>query len=237
MPIVQYPEDRLPLAAFGTVNYKPAPEEKELSPDTATLLGAAFRQSNTIGSMSANKLAGVDLATREDGFTGDAMWNELKGTPYEQHWDRFANVFNRTAFNAMKAQIDMETEDRRTVDSAGWWGTGASLLAGVVDLPSLIPGGELAAGVSAGRAALTTGFRTAAAGALGASASELALQATQQTRPLSESAMAIGSGAVLGGFLGAGAGALFSRAERAAALKAVEGALSAKVPTPDDFAT
>lgn len=236
MPIVQYPEDRLPLAAFGTVNYKPAPEEKELSPDTATLLGAAFRQSNTIGSMSANKLAGVDLATREDGFTGDAMWNELKGTPYEQHWDRFANVFNRTAFNAMKAQIDMETEDRRTVDSAGWWGTGASLLAGVVDLPSLIPGGELAAGVSAGRAALTTGLRTAAAGALGASASELALQATQQTRPLSESAMAIGSGAVLGGFLGAGAGALLSHAERAAALRAVEGALSAKVPTPDEFA-
>ncbi|OWK18329.1 hypothetical protein AJ88_03885 [Mesorhizobium amorphae CCBAU 01583] len=142
MPIVQYPEDRPALGTFGAVDYKPA-QEAEVAPDIATLLGASFRQDNTVGSMASNKLAGVDMSTREDGFTGDLMWDKIKATPYAQHWDRFANVFNTPAFEAMKAQIDMETEDRRTIDAAGWWGTGASVLAGGLDLPSLIPGGAL----------------------------------------------------------------------------------------------
>ncbi|WP_395448694.1 hypothetical protein ACHMW7_28470 [Aminobacter sp. UC22_36] len=48
------------------------------------------------------------------------------------------------------------------------------------------------------------------------------MQATQETRPLSESVLAVGGGAVLGALLGSGAGALFSAAERKAALSTVD---------------
>ncbi|ESZ07181.1 MULTISPECIES: hypothetical protein [unclassified Mesorhizobium] len=234
MPILDYPEDRPALGTFGAVDYKPA--ETEVAPDTATLLGAAFRQGNTIGSMASNKLAGVDLATREDGFTGDVMWEKIKGTPYEKNWDRFANVFNAPGFEAMKAQIDMETEDRRTIDAAGWWGTGASALAGVVDLPTLIPGGAVVREATIGATVIKGALRTAAAGALGAGVSEIALQSTQQTRPIAESAMAVGAGTILGGLLGAGVGAMFSHAERKAAFASVEKALQEHVPTPEEVA-
>lgn len=234
MPILQYPEDRPALGTFGAVNYKPA-QDTEVAPGTATLLGAAFRQDNTVVSMASNKLAGVDTATR-DGLTGDEIWNQIKGTKYEGHSDRFMPIFNRPAFEAMKSQIDMEEEDRRTVESAGWWGTGASMLAGGFDLPSLIPGGELVSGVRMGQAAVRTGLRTGIAGALAAGTSEVALQASQQTRPLSESAMNIGSGAILSGLLGAGAGALLSHAERKAAFASIEKALQDHVPTPDEVA-
>lgn len=234
MPIVQYPEDRPALGTFGAVSYKPD-QETEVAPSIATLLGASFRQGNTVVSMASNKLAGVDTATR-DGLTGDEIWNQIKGTKYEAHSDRFMPIFNRPAFEAMKSQIDMEDEDRRTVESAGWLGTGASILAGGVDLPSLIPGGEFVGGLRVGQAALRTGFRTGVAGALAAGASEVALQASQQTRPLGESALNIGSGAILSGLLGAGAGALFSQAERKAAFASVEKALQEHVPTPDEVA-
>lgn len=234
MPILEYPEDRPALGTFGAVDY--GLKEAEVAPDVATLLAASFRQDNTIVSMASNKLAGVDLSTREDGFTGHVMWEKIKGTPYEKNWDRFANVFNAPAFEAMKAQIDMETEDRRTIDAAGWWGTGASALAGGLDVPTLIPGGTLIREASLGATVIKSSMHTAAAGALGAGVSEIALQSSQQTRPLAESAMAVGAGTVLGGLLGAGAGALFSHAERKAAFASVEKALQEHVPTPEEVA-
>ncbi|MER8511673.1 hypothetical protein NKH47_01785 [Mesorhizobium sp. M1060] len=219
MGIVNYPDDPASLSQFGAVDYTP---KEEIAPDTMTIIGAAFRQDNMVGSMSSNKMAGVDTATREDGFTGDVMWKELQGTRYEQTWDRFAKVHNRIAFNALKSQIDMEDEDRRNLDAGGWTATAAGFGASLFDLPTLIPGGEFVTGVRIGRAALMTGARTAVAGALGAGASELALQASQQTRPLSESAISIGAGAFFGGVLGSGVGALMSHAERRAALSTVE---------------
>ncbi|TPM25715.1 hypothetical protein [Mesorhizobium sp. B2-3-4] len=220
MGILNYPDDP-PLAGFGAIDYRPDPD-KEVDPDTATIVGAAFRQGNTVASMASNKMAGIDTRTPEDGFDGKARWDEIRGTSYESDWSRFAPMRNRIAFNAMKSQIDMEREDKRNLDAGGWTATIASLGAGLIDLPSLIPGGELATGVRIGRAAVTTGIRTGVAGALGAGASEIALQASQQTRPLSESALNVGSGAVLSALLGGGAGALMSAAERRAALQTVE---------------
>lgn len=220
MGILNY-SDSPQLADYGAVDYRPDPD-KEIDPDTATIVGSAFRQGNTVASMASNKLAGIDTRTPEDGFDGKARWDEIRGTSYESDWSRLAPMRNRVAFNAMKSQIDMEREDKRNLDAGGWTATIASLGAGLFDVPSLIPGGELATGVRIGRAAVTTGIRTGIAGALGAGASEIALQATQQTRPLSESAINIGSGAVLSALLGGGAGALMSVAERRAALDTVE---------------
>lgn len=235
MPILQYPEDRPALGTFGAVNYKPAVQEAEVAPDIAAMLAANFRQDNTIVSGWNNKLAGIDIAAR-DGLTGDEIWSEIQGTKYESRADRFMPIFNRPAFEAMKSQVDMEDEDRRTVDAAGWYGTFGSVLAAGLDVPTLIPGGALVREASIGATVIKSGLRTAAAGALGASVSEIALQSTQQTRPLAESAMAVGAGTILGGLLGAGAGALFSHAERKAAFASVERALQDHVPTPEQVA-
>jgi hypothetical protein len=221
MPILTYPEDRPALASFRGIDYGQAVEEAEPTPALSATIGAAFRQDNVVGSIASNKLAGIDLAEPEDGFSGEVLWGEIQGTPYAEHWDRFSKVFNRPAFDAMKAQIDMETEDRRTLAASGWAGVASSFGAAVFDVPSLIPGGALVRGATVGATVARSALSTATAGALGAGVSELALQATQQSRPLEESALAVGGGAVLGGLLGAGVGALYSKAERAAALRAM----------------
>lgn len=231
MPLMSYPEDRTGLADFRAVDYRPDASEEE-GPSAVDLLGAAFRQDNLIGSSSSNRMAGIDVSEREDGFTGDVVWNEIQGTPYEDHWDRFATVFNRRAFEAMKSQIDMEQEDRRTLAAGGWAGVAASFGASLADPTMLMPGGAIVKGITTGRTVLKTALAAGKAGALAAGVAELGLQATQETRPVSESALAVGGGALLGGFLGAGAGALFSKAERAAAMRSVEKAL--REPEPDN---
>lgn len=233
MGIITYPDDPLPIDNFGAVDYRPDPD-KEIAPDVMTVLGSAVRQSNTIGSMASNKMAGVNIYAPEEGWDGRTAYERIKGTKYEPHWDRFAPLQNSVAFNAMQSQIDMETEDRRNVDSAGWLGTAFSGAASIVDVPTLVPGGEAVTGVRLGRAVVQTGLRTAIAGGLSATASEIALQSTQQTRPLSDSIVGVGAGFVLGGLLGSGAGALMSVAERKTALRSVENALREKVPTPDE---
>lgn len=231
MPILSYPEDASG-AALGALDLR---EAGVVSPDIWETVSAAFRQDNIVASAGASKTNGIDLLEKEDGYTGDLLWKDIEGTRYEPHWGRFAGVFNRRGTEAMKAQIDMEMEDRRTLDAAGGWGMAASFGAAMLDLPSLIPGGTIvrgaATGARIGRAAISAG----GAAALAAGVSEYALQATQETRPLAESAVAIGAGAILGAGLGAGAGALFSRAERQAAYRAIEQVRQS--PAADDAIT
>lgn len=225
MPIIRYEDDRAPLSAFREVDYRPSPVEED-GPTAGDLIGAAFRQDNIVGSAASNHLAGINIHEPEEGVTGDVVWQEIEGTAYEDHWDRFAPVQNRRAIAAMKAQIDMEREDRRTLAAGGLAGIAASFGAAIFDVPTLLPGGALVRGATTGATIARTALATGAAGALAGGVSEVALQATQETRPMSESVMAVGAGAVLGGLLGAGAGALFSRAERAAALQSVERAMA-----------
>ncbi|QOF72396.1 hypothetical protein IG197_04740 [Aminobacter sp. SR38] len=221
MPQIEYPDERPVLGAFRALDYTQM-DEPEFDPDTATVIGAAWRDGNTFGSAANNKLAGIDRTTPEASYTGEAAWNDIRGTAYEPHWERFTTLRNWRAHAAMKSQIDMEREDDRILEAGGWTATFAQFGAQAFDWPSLLPGGALVRGASVGgtiaRTALSTGF----AGALGATVSETALQATQQTRPLEESILAIGGGAVLGAFLGGGVGALFSAAQRKAALATVD---------------
>lgn len=225
MPILTYPEDRKPLGTFSPVDYTPEPEH-ELEPGTMSVIAAAFRQDNIVGANVSNKMAGIDAASTEDGFTGDVIWKEIAGTRYEQAWDRFARVHNRTAFQALKAQIDMEDEDRRTVEAAGWLGTAATFGAAILDVPTLLPGGAVVRSASVGRTALRTGINTGIAGGLAGGVAEVALQQAQQTRTAQESAIGVGAGALFGALLGAGAGALLSSVERQAALKTLDRAMT-----------
>lgn len=199
----------------------PMPEQNGGSGD---VLGAAFRQENVIGSFMSQEMlpAGdVDLSFN--------AWDEIQGTAYEPHWQRFAaEAWNRPRSEALMRQIDRETEDRRTVDSAGGWGILASLGAGLFSPENLLPGGTVYRGVRTGAAVLKTGLSTASAAAIAAGAAEVGLQSTQVTRTGMESAFAVGGSAILGGVLGAGLARAFSKQD----FSRYAGQLSEELNTP-----
>ena len=181
------------------------------------LLGAAFRESNTIGSALGRQTLGVDNQP-EDGFNA---WNDIAGTKYEPHWKSFVSANNQRYADSIKRQIDMEEQDRRLVAAAGWRGTLASFAANTLDLPILIPGGGLVRSVKGGYSMGASALGIGAAAGVGVGVQEAALHASQETRTGQESAINIGAGVVLGSMLGAGAAGLLSRAERKVAAKAL----------------
>lgn len=189
-------------------------------PSFSETFGAAFRLDNTIGSTLASETVGLNPYDKDEEFS---PFEEIKGTKYEQYPDQVASIFNRKYFEAWKTQVDREEEDRKTIEAAGWGGTGASAVAAILDLPSLIPGGTAIRGATkAGTIARMAGT-TAIAGGVGAAASEAALQATQQTRTGVETAAAIGSGVIFGGLLGGTVGAFLRPAEKIVATRAIDG--------------
>lgn len=189
----------------------------EQEPDTGSIFGAAFRQGNILGSSAE---AFKNFAGTTNSFDpAYSAWDDIKGTPYEEHWQAFAPSNNRRYTEALKSQIDTEEKDRRTLSAGGWTSTFAQLGAGLTDPTILIPvGGEVAKGIQ-GYRILRAGARTALAGGLATAAQETGLQLTQAERPLSESATNVGFGTVLSAILGSGAAALLSRPERQLAQK------------------
>lgn len=206
------------------------------APDPAFLdtLGAAYRQENLIGSFLSNARLGMD---QRELYKVDPTYN-----PYEdpevadlvkEDPDRWDEVYNRSAAQAMRANIEKERKDRETLSASGWTGVGLSMAAAVTDPTILLPGGALARAGKVGFSALRSATTLGGAAALGTAAQEAGLQATQEIRPLSESAMAIGGSAILGGIIGAGASRFFNKVEWDRVSKSLETDLAGEV---DDVA-
>jgi hypothetical protein len=137
MPIVNKQAEPITELATGSI---PDPEA-DASPSTGTIFGAAFRQNNLIGSAVTDAWNMGGIANYRD--PNYSAWDDIKGTPYEEHWQAFATSNNRRYTEALKGQVDTEQRDRRTLDAGGWTGTLANLSAGVLDPTILIPvGGE-----------------------------------------------------------------------------------------------
>ena len=66
MPIIDYPDE---MMATGSLDLRPTQQDGP-DPSAMQVLGAAFRQDNTVGSAMADKTSGVD-PTERDGLTGD----------------------------------------------------------------------------------------------------------------------------------------------------------------------
>ena len=120
-------------------------------------VAAAFRQENLIGSgfvSRANTIPDEDFFKVETGYD---VYDDIAG--YETYADKFEQVYNRNAAQAVKADIDQEKKDREILAASGWinWGVG---LAGatLLDPTILIPGGAV---VKAGRVGYSVG-KTAA---------------------------------------------------------------------------
>lgn len=216
-----------PLPDAGTVGISdydtPVPSFQET-------LNAAFRQENLIGSSLSNARLGMD---QRQLYTVDPNYNpldDIKG--YEDHAERFTEIYNKPAADALKANIDKETKDRATLAASGWTGVGLQVVAGVLDPTILIPGGALGragkVGYSTARSALSIG----AAAAIGTAAQETGLQATQELRTGEDSAMAIGGSAILGGLIGAGASKFFNGVEWTRVSKQLEADLADESPNP-----
>lgn len=183
------------------------------APDPAFLdtVSAAFRQENLIGSTLSNARLGMDQRQLYEVDPTYNVFDDMKG--YEDHAERFDHVYNKTAGDALKANIDKETQDRGTLAASGWTGVGLQAVAGILDPTILIPGGALIKSGKVGYSALKSAAAVGAAAAVGTAVQETGLQASQETRPLSESAIAIGGSALLGGIIGAGASKFFNKVE------------------------
>jgi GNAT superfamily N-acetyltransferase len=172
--------------------------------------GAAFRQENTIGSLFASQAREFDGTPRDPNFD---PWAEIADSPYEPYYEQFSHARNRPHFDAIKSDIDRENKDRDTLAKSGLTGMGATMAAGLLDWPTLLPGGAVLRTAKGEASVLRSAAITAGAGVAGAAASEGVLQSSQQLRTSTESAVNIGGAAILAGLLGAGAARSVSRAE------------------------
>lgn len=195
---------------------------------------AALRENNTIAS-------GIARITETFGVSNDltdpnySPWEDVAGTPYEKYWkDTFVHSNNRAYTEALKRTIDRQEEDRRTVAAGGTLGAVAGMVAGTIDPTLLLPvGGEITL-ASKGVWNIARGALAGArAGGLGATAYELGLHASQETRTLEESALNIGTGVVLGAVLGGTIASALSRTQRVASEEALE--RIANMPVPDSL--
>src|SRR6185312_4945575 len=132
-----------------------------------------------------------------------------------QHGDKFVGSQSPAETQSIKAQIDTEEQDKRTLAANGKVGFLAQTMAGMLDPTMLLPGGV---GVDAARGGLTftkAAVETGKAGLLATTAQEALLHGTQQTRTFEESALNVASGTLLSALIGGGAASLFTPAERA----------------------
>lgn len=193
------------------------PAEAEIKdPSLLETFGAAFRTQSQIGSFLA--ATGMPRQEEEPGFN---PIDYIADDPiYRPHADEFAGVTNRKWADAVKARIQRENGDRRTIDAAGIMGDIASIGVGLTDPTMFLPiGGAVAGGSRLGGLALGAAIGAGADAAI----SEAVLQSTQTTRTAEESALNIGGSVVLGGALGALVGKYLSPNEASGVSRKIEG--------------
>lgn len=199
-----------PIVLPGGFTHDGEPEEIDAS--AYDIVSAAARQANVIGS-----------ALSYTGPTGDesdfdpeySVWDDISGTEYQAHSNRFVGLRTRSQVGKMKSQIDMESRDRRLIGQAGFGGFAAEAIASIIDLPTLIPGGALIRTARGGFSTVRSATSVGAAAATGAAAAELGLQASQELRTGTESALAIGGSVILGAALGGALSGVSNASHRA----------------------
>lgn len=219
MPIVDIPQLPLNLmTGAARPSWENEPIPAPVTADGPSLLGAAFRQSNSAVSVLSSKTMFADN-TVDENYKG--AWDEVKGTKYEPHWDRFVASNNPAYTTLLKQQIDSEEADKATLEASPWMSFASNLGAMAVDPIMYIPFvGEAAKGVEVGSGAVRAGVQAAIHGGAGVAMQEGLLQASQQTRPISESLINISAGTALSGLLGGSAYGLLSAGDRAVAARA-----------------
>lgn len=211
-----------------------ASEFDDLDPTLSETAGAAFRSENIVGSAISSEVFSVTpkkFYEVEDDFN---PFDELAG--FEQHEDRFLNTFNRTAFEAVKADIKREEKDNRILNASGFGGLVLEVGASIFDPTILIPGGTFVKGARLGFNVAKSAKSVGVAAGAGAAVQETALHATQQTRTKTETALAVGGSVILGAALGAAGAKLLTNKEFTEVATKLEQELLGEVPDAQGIA-
>lgn len=207
-------------------------DEDRPDPSYVSALGASLRLSSSVGAYLTSAKRGVDdINAVEKGYN---PYDDLAG--YEDYADRFETVYNPRAAAAVKADIDRENADRDTLSAMGWMAMPMEMGASLVDWPTLIPGGALIRAGKIGYSGIKSALVIGGAAGLATAAQEASLQAVQETRTGTESAVNIGSSMILGGLLGMAGAKFFSNAEWGALSKQLAVELADKTPNPAQVA-
>ena len=191
-------------------------------------LGAAFRRDNLIGSA----LSAEDRRPGEWDYSYKP-YDDIKGTEYEQHSDRFLDARNANHARSIKRQIDQEVEDVKTLGAMPWYqSVPVELLAGGFDLPTLMPAGAFVRSVKGGFSVARTAVSVGTMAGVSSTTQEAGLHAIQETRTVEESAVNIGASVLLGSLIGAGGAKLLSNVEWNEGVRALD-RIVAKEPVPD----
>jgi hypothetical protein len=174
----------------------PEPDPWKPTPTGADTAGAALRLENPVFSI----LSAMDLQ-REPADPNHNPLSIIRGTKYETRLDDFLGARNESDTRSLMAKIDREEEDQRILGASGGAGIVAALGAGLLDPTNLIPVIGWRRGLTAAQAAGRVGL----SGALGAGVSEAALQASQVTRTLEDSAVNVATATLLSAIIGGGA--------------------------------
>lgn len=205
---------------FIEPNVPPAPEQPR--PTFYQLFMAGLRHDNILGSQIANQLD-MDSGIYDPNFN---LWEHLRGTPQEQHLDRYirGRAFNRNRADQVRRQIEMEEGDRQLLDTQPWYvGIPMGVLTGgILDPTILMPGGALVRTGRQGFSVLQSARSIGAAAFAQTALQEGILQQQQLTRGLDESAVNIAGGTVLGAILGGGAAHFLSPAARRAGVNILD---------------
>lgn len=201
------PDEFVPLQVRVPVS---RPQEED--PGTLDILGSAGVVANWPYRLWRNWANHSDLDTQPD----YNPFPELRGSKYESDPERFAYSRSPAETQAIMREWDQDETARGVLARSGWSGTVASLGMGMLDPTLFLPIAKVFSGAAAGASALRIGADAALAGAAGATIGEAAMYATTPDYTMGDVALNVGTATLLSGLIGAGAGALLSKGERAA---------------------
>ncbi len=197
MPFEDYDED---IIFFNKLSNAVTREQIEDEPSVIETAGAYFRQENIIGSFVSRK-PGLPNGVNDQSFNPyDYFTAEEKRN--EKFISHAAYADNEDEINAVRAQFQQETNDRETIEKAGFMGAAVGLPIMMADLTLIPIGGAVAGTYKAGNGLLKAGMITGSVAGAEAAVTEAALHRNQMTRELGESAINVGASMLLGGALG-----------------------------------
>lgn len=138
----------------------------------------------------------------------------IRGTPYAADPERFAGSGSEEETRAIMREWDADTEAKQVLARSGWGGTLAAISMGMLDPTIFVPVAAVASGAARGANTLRIGADVALTAGATAALGEAAMLVTTPEMTGQDAALNVGVATLLGGFLGTGAGALLSRAER-----------------------
>lgn len=202
----------LPMSSGPELPSQNFPVQPEAVPTVFEGLRALWQRENDVTSFMVTAV-GADPGPPDPNFS---LTEALRGSRFENRFDTFVSkqAFNPIRFEAVMRQLELEDRNAQLAEQLPWYlSLPVGVAAGVLSPTTLLPGAGIVRSVRGGYSITRSAFAVGASAGAAVAAQEALLQSTQLSRPLSESAVNVGAGIILGGFLGAGAAGLLGRAE------------------------